>query len=82
MGSWERQQENIKETKEKDKNRKDKLAGFFFNLAQVSFVTLVAGLLITLTKDSLYDNYILMILVVMGIILTVVFARIGNNLLK
>lgn len=37
MGNWNETQEKKKETKEKDKARKDKLAVFFFNLAQVSF---------------------------------------------
>ena len=35
MGNWNETQEKKKETKEKDKARKDKLAVFFFNLAQV-----------------------------------------------
>ena len=71
MGNWNETQEKKKETKEKDKARKDKLAVFFFNLAQVSFTILVLGLLITLTKEELYNNYFL-----------ILFARIGNNILK
>ena len=61
MGNWNETQEKKKETKEKDKARKDKLAVFFFNLAQVSFTILVLGLLITLTKEELYNNYFLML---------------------
>ena len=58
------------------------LAVFFFNLAQVSFTILVLGLLITLTKEELYNNYFLMLLSLFGIVLTILFARIGNNILK
>lgn len=82
MGNWNETQEKKKETKEKDKARKDKLAVFFFNLAQVSFTILVLGLLITLTKEELYNNYFLMLLSLFGIVLMILFARIGNNILK
>lgn len=44
MGSWSEQQEVKKERKEKDKTRRDKLAGYFFNLSQLTFVALVLGL--------------------------------------
>ena len=71
MGNWNETQEKKKETKEKDKARKDKLAVFFFNLAQVSFTILVLGLLITLTKEELYNNYFLMLLSLFGIVLTI-----------
>ena len=68
MGNWNETQEKKKETKEKDKARKDKLAVFFFNLAQVSFTILVLGLLITLTKEELYNNYFLMLLSLLSLI--------------
>lgn len=82
MGNWSEQQEVRKEVREKDKVRREKLAGYFFNLSQLSFVTLVIGLMVTLTKESLYDNYLLLLLVIIGITITVTFAKIGNNLLK
>lgn len=83
MGSWSEKQEVKKEAKEKDKVRREKLAGFFFNLAQVSFTVLSLGLAITpLVKEELYDNILLIVLVSMGIILTVLFAKIGNNILR
>lgn len=82
MGNYSKKQEEKNEGKEKDKVRREKLSGYFFNLSQLSFVTLVIGLMVTLTKESLYSNYILGFLVVVGIIITIIFARIGNNLLK
>lgn len=42
MGNWSVQQEAKKEVKEKDKVRREKLAGFFFNLAQLTFAGLVS----------------------------------------
>lgn len=76
MGTYTKQIEQRQEHKEKDKVRREKLAGFFFNLAQVSFTVLVIGVPVTLFKDELYDNYILMILLVIGIIFTIAFAKI------
>ena len=32
MGTWSQQQEVRKETKERDKTRKEKLAGYFFEI--------------------------------------------------
>ena len=82
MSNWSEKQEAKKEGKEKDKVRREKLAGFFFNMAQVSFTVLSLGLAITLVKEELYDNILLIVLVSMGIILTVLFAKIGNNILR
>lgn len=82
MGNFTKQNEERKERKEKDRTRREKLAGFFFNLSQVSFTALVVGIPVTLFKEELYDNYILMFMLVIGIIFTIAFAKIGNNILK
>ena len=82
MSNFSRQIEKREDRKEKDKTRKDKLAGYFFNLSQVSFTALVVGVPITLFKEELYDNYILMTMIVIGIVFTISFAKIGNNILK
>ena len=82
MSNFSKQNDERKERKEKDKARREKLAGFFFNLSQVSFTALVIGIPVTLLKEELYDNYILMIMLVIGIIFTIAFAKIGNNILK
>lgn len=82
MSNFSKMQEERTERKEKDKTRREKLAGFFFNLAQVSFTILSLGLSITLVKEELYDNIILLVLVSMGVVLTVLFAKIGNNILR
>ena len=82
MSNFSKQNEERKEKREKDKARREKLSGFFFNLSQVSFTALVIGIPVTLFKEELYDNYILMIMLVIGIIFTIAFAKIGNNILK
>ena len=82
MGNYTKQIEEKKDRKDRDKVRREKLAGFFFNLSQVSFTALVVGIPVTLFKEELYDNYILMIMIVIGIIFTIAFAKIGNNILK
>lgn len=45
MGAWSQQQEIRKETKERDKTRKEKLAGYFFDLSKLSFAGLVVGII-------------------------------------
>ena len=82
MSNFSKQNEERKEKREKDRTRKEKLAGFFFSLSQVSFTALVIGIPVTMFKEELYDNYILMIMLVIGIIFTIAFAKIGNNILK
>ena len=43
MGKWIEQQDVKKEKKEKNKVRNEKLAGYFLNLSQLTFVALVLG---------------------------------------
>lgn len=43
MGNWNQQQEVKKESKEKDKVRREKLVGYFLNLSQLTFIALVLG---------------------------------------
>ena len=80
MGCWSEQQEVKKERKEKDKTRRDKLAGYFFSLSQLTFVALVLG-----GVTPLYTNIEVGInwyILVAGITLTIILANIGNLILK
>lgn len=73
-------QEEKKEGKEKDKVRREKLAGYFFNLSQLTFVALVLGGITPLyTNIEIGINWYVL---VAGIILTVILAKIGNLILK
>ena len=52
MGNWSEQQEEKKEIKEKDKVRREKLAGYFFDLSKLSFAGLVIGGMVSIKPDS------------------------------
>ena len=75
MGSWSEQQEVKKEVKEKDKVRREKLAGLFFDLAKLSFAGLVVGGIVSMKPD-------VDITLDIGGISTIIFIRIGNTILK
>lgn len=80
MGNWSEQQEIKKETREKDKVRREKLAGYFFNLSQLTFVALVLGGVTPLyTNIEIGINWYVLIA---GAALTVILANIGNLILK
>jgi uncharacterized membrane protein len=82
MGSWSEQQDIKKESKEKDKVRKEKLATYFLDLSKITYTVLVIGLVITLFQNEQYKNFLLDGLVLIGSIIAFVFAKIGNNILK
>ena len=73
MSEFENKRKAAEKAEKRNDVRKEKLAGFFFNLAQVTFTVFVLGLLLTLTKEELYDNYLLIALLILGIFLTVFF---------
>ena len=80
MGNWSQQQELKKEAKEKDKIRKEKLASYFLNLSQLTFVALVLGGITPLYThiETEINWYVL----VAGVLLTVILATIGIKILK
>lgn len=80
MGNWSEQQEVKKEFKEKDKIRKEKLAGYFFDLSKLSFAGLVIGIVIPLYSNITDENnwYV----VITGIMLATVSALLANKILK
>ena len=64
---------------EKDRLRKEKIASFFFDLGKLTFAAAVlGGLTPLLTKNTLLD----WLGVILGVIVTVIFACIGNKILK
>lgn len=80
MGNWSEKQEAKKEVKEKDKTRRDKLAGYFFDLSKLSFAGLVIGVIIPLYSDLSNENNWYSICT--GIILTIISAALANKILK
>jgi hypothetical protein len=70
----------IKDQKEKDKLKKEKLSGFFLDMAKLTFAAMVLGdLMPLLNGNATSNNYLSLIL---GIIMTLVYALLGYRILK
>lgn len=80
MGKFVEQQKTKEETKEKDKTRREKLAGYFFDLSKLCFAGLVVGVVIPLYADMSNENN--WYSVCTGIILTIMSAYLANKILK
>ena len=80
MGKWIEQQNVKKETKEKKKIRREKIAGYFLNLSQLTFVALVLGGITPLYLDV--EHTISWYLLSAGVLTSYVFLMIANNILK
>ncbi len=81
MGNWQKQQEAVKEAKERDKTRKEKLAGYFFNLSQLTYTALVLGGMVLYFQGGEITAMLVTMLVI-GCLLAFILAGVGNNLLK
>ncbi len=79
-GNFIKQQEEQKDAKERDRLRRDKIAGYFFNLSQLTFVALVLGTITPIYTNNEYgiNWYVLSV----GLALTIVLANIGSKILK
>ena len=75
-----KQIEACEERKEKDRTRREKLAGFFYDLAKITFAGLVIGVLSPIMSgvNELSDWCSLFI----GVMLTVLSAMLANKILK
>lgn len=80
MGNWSEQQEAKKEVKEKDKVRREKLAGYFFDLSKLSFTGLVVSVILPLFSNV--ENVIMWLVALFGMILTISSALLANKILK
>ena len=80
MGNWSNQQEVKKEGKEKDKTRREKLAGYFFDLSKLSFAGLVISIILPLFSNV--ENTILWLAALFGTVLTISSAMLANKILK
>ncbi len=80
MGKWSEQQEQLKEERTRNTTRREKLAGFFFDLAKLCFATVVLGGVtpwITNREVSMSWD-----IIVYGAIATYIFAFSANRILK
>ena len=76
MSNWEKQQDVKKEVLERDKSRRENLGKFFYDLAKVAFAGRVAPLYANMDNS---DNWYV---VFAGTVFTIIFAWIGNKILK
>lgn len=83
MGKFIEQQEIKKETKEKDKVRREKLAEYFFSLSNTLFGSLVIGLsLMLLDESNIFNEKAAWLMLIFGLFMLIGLAKIGNNILK
>lgn len=68
------------EMKKRDATRREKLAGYFFDLSKLIFAGMVIGLILPLLSDT--ENAQMWIIAVFGIILTTLSALLANKILK
>ena len=68
------------EMKKRDATRREKLAGYFFDLSKPIFAGMVIGLILPLLSDT--ENAKMWIIAVFGIILTTLSALLANKILK
>lgn len=80
MGNFSKMQEEKKERKEKDNTRREKLAGYFFDLSKLVFAALVLGGITPLFTNV--SNEINWTTIVLGIFSTYIFANFANRILK
>ena len=80
MGKWSLIQELNKEKKERDKVRNEKLAGYFLNLSQLTFVALVLGGITPLYINE--EHVVSWMLLSAGALASFVLASIGFLILK
>ena len=57
MGNWSEQQRAKEEAKENDKASKEALGKYFYDLAKVTFTTMVVGSTVAWISDSEKDYY-------------------------
>lgn len=80
MGKFAEQQIAQQEAKEMRKVRREKLAGYFYDLSKLSFTGLVISVVIQLVTDI--TNPWLWGTEIIGIVLTCLLARLANKILK
>lgn len=68
------------EMKKRDATRREKLAGYFFDLSKLIFAGMVIGIILPLLSDT--ENAKMWIIAVFGIILTTLSALLANKILK
>lgn len=80
MGKFTERQKEKEEGREKDKVRREKLAGYFFDMSKLCFTGMVAGLVLPLLSQD--EDGVLWLVALFGICLTISSAMLANKILK
>ena len=80
MGSWSETQEKKKEGKEKEKIRREKLAGYFYDLSKLIFAALVLGSITPLFSH--HEESVNWSAILLGSFSTYLFANFANKILS
>lgn len=80
MGNWEKQQDTKKEVRERDKVSRETLGKFFYDLAKLTFATMVLGGMVSVFTYFTRINY--WSLMGSGFVFTFSLAYLGSRILK
>lgn len=69
-----------RDEKDKTKVRKEKLAGYFFDISKLSFGAMVLGGFTPMITGEF--DYMNLLYVLFGVCMTILFAIVGNRILK
>lgn len=81
MSDFDDKRKAKEERQERDKIRKEKLSGYFFNLSQLTYTALVLGGMVLFFQNNAISP-MLVVMLGIGCILAYALAKIGNNILK
>ena len=80
MSNWETHLKIQNRIQEKDKVRREKIAGYFFDISKLSFAGLVIGIIVPLFSNV--DDLKIWGAATLGILLTILAATLANKILK
>lgn len=80
MSDFDESRKVKEEVKKRNDTRREKLAGYFFDLSKLIFTGMVIGLILPLLSNT--ENAKMWIIAVFGIILTTLSALLANKILK
>ena len=80
MGNFSSRQSKADNARERDHQRRDRLAGYFYDLSKLSFAGLVIGVITQLFTDGGGESNLSVIIT--GLVLTVLSAMLANKILE
>lgn len=80
MGNWKRQQDELKEAKEREKVTKEVIAKYFLDISKLIFTAIVLGGLSPLITDM--DIGLNWHIIIGGMVTTLIFGTLGYRFIK